>query len=109
MKKLIWLAVDSNGDEKITSNVEGWQRFYPKFYQGIGCDRKRQLEEQNKVVSFDDTQSDHNIWIEYHNPKDTPKTGVIPHWIYVPKGTIEKILGNSLTWNDEPVKIEENT
>lgn len=107
MNKIIWLAVDSNGDEKITSNPEGFQRFYPKYYRGIGCDRERSMEEQNKVCSFNDTQQDHNIWIDYHESKSISKYGLSPNWIYLPSGTIKKILGYELTWENEPVKIEE--
>lgn len=27
------------------------------------------------------------------------------HYIVIPKGTIKKLIGKDLTWNDEPVKI----
>lgn len=101
MKKLIWLAVDSNGDEKLTTNPEGFQRFSPfKYYYGSFEERRI---EQQKPVSYRDTTQDHDIWIEYHNPKEI----AMPHWNFLPKGTIKKIIGKELTWNDEPVKIEE--
>lgn len=28
-------------------------------------------------------------------------------WLVVPKGTIKKIIGRKLTWNDEPVELKE--
>lgn len=101
-KKLIWLCVDSNGDEKLTSNIDGWQRFSPsKFLVG-------DKEEVQKVISYNDTKMEYDHWIEYHNEhEDAATRGILPHWIYLPKGTIKKILGYKLTWNDEPVKIEE--
>lgn len=105
MKKLIWLAVDSNGDEKLTSNPEGFQRFSPiKYHYGSFEERKA---ERQKVISYEDTTQDHDIWIEYHNPQEVDKTGKMPHWNFLPKGTIKKIIGKELTWNDEPIKIEE--
>lgn len=105
MKKLIWLAVDSNGDEKLTSNSEGFQRFSPiKYHHGSFEESKA---EHQKVISYEDTIQDHDIWIEYHNPKDVDKTGKMPCWNFLPKGTIKKIIGKELTWNDEPIKIEE--
>ena len=27
------------------------------------------------------------------------------HYIYLPKGTIKKLIGKNLTWEDEPVEI----
>lgn len=97
MKKIVWVAVDSNGDEKISSNPKGFQRFSPKKY--LNGDE----EERKKVVSFNDTIQDHDIWVElidYGRIK-------LPNWIFLPKGSIEKLIGKKLTWNDEPIKIEE--
>lgn len=83
MKHIIWLAVDSNGDEKLTSNPGGFQRF---------------LSEQS-----------YDRWIENNiNLDEIEKFGcVLPHWNYLPKGTIKKIIGKELTWEDDPVLIEE--
>lgn len=33
-------------------------------------------------------------------------TYVLTDTIELPKGTIEKLIGRKLTWNDEPVKLE---
>ena len=102
-KKLIWLCVDSNGDEKISTNIKGWQRFYRSKYSDSFNN-----EEANKVISYNDVLMNYDHWIEYHNENDESATrGIMPHWMYLPKGTIKKILGYELTWNDEPVKIEE--
>lgn len=101
-KKLIWLCVDSNGDEKLSNNPEGWQRFSPsKFHMG---DKK----ETQKVISYNDIKMEYDHWIEYHNENDEAATsGILPHWMYLPKGTIKKIIGKELSWDNEPVKIEE--
>ena len=101
-KKIIWLCVDSNGDEKLSSNPEGWQRFSPsKYYESNN-------EENKKVLSYDDiTIMNYDHWIEYHDPKTVNQNGEAPQWNYLPKGTIKKIIGKELTWNDEPIKIEE--
>jgi len=99
--RFIWLAVDSNGDERLTSNPCGFQRFSPKaFNEGDRYENK-------KVVSYDQTILDHDVWIEYHDSDDIPKFGVVPRWNYLPRGTIEKIIGRKLTWEDEPVKVTE--
>ena len=99
-KKLIWLCVDSNGDEKLTSNIDGWQRFSPSKF------RAGDKEEAQKVISYNDIKMEYDHWIEYHNENDADTRGILPVWNYLPKGTIEKILGYKLTWNDEPIKIE---
>lgn len=28
-------------------------------------------------------------------------------WVFLPKGTIEKLIGKKLTWEDEPVELKE--
>ena len=99
---LIWLAMNSDGSEVISSNPEGFIRFSPKKYR-----ENKWGPEGNKVFSFDDAQREHDHWIEYHNPETSSKTGELPHRLYLPKGTIKKILGYDLTWEDEPVKLED--
>ena len=100
-KRMIWLAVNSNGDEVLSSNPEGFQRFSPELYHN------GDLKERKKVISFTDTQMEYDHWIEYHNPKSTYRYGERPSWNYLPKGTISKITGKTLTWEDDPIKIEE--
>lgn len=97
----IWLAVDSNGDERLTSNLRGFQRFSPKAFN------EGDKSENKKVVSYDETILDHDVWIEYHDQDDVSKFGIFPRWNYLPKGTIEKIIGRKLTWKDDPVKVSE--
>jgi hypothetical protein len=98
--KFIWLAVDANGDERISSNPEGFQRFCVKKYH------EGDPEECSKTISFNDAQTPHDHWIERHDG-ESPKTGFYPQWMFLPAGTIKKILGRELTWDDAPVKLEE--
>ena len=99
---LIWLAKNSDGSEVISSNPEGFIRFSPKKYR-----ENNWGSEAGKVFSFQDTQRDHDHWIEFHDPKTMPKTGELPHKLYLPEGTIKKIIGYDLTWEDDPIKIED--
>ena len=39
--------------------------------------------------------SEHKVW----------KSDDFTHWVYLPEGSIEKLIGRELTWNDEPVEI----
>ena len=95
----LWLAVYEDGREIISRNQEGLQRFYPLKFR-LGDSR-----EINKIVSYDASKETCNIWIEYHSPEKLDKVQAIyPNWMFVPKGTIKKIIGRDLTWDDEPVK-----
>ena len=104
----IWLAVDSNGNEKMTTCKKGFQRFSPKLYHSkYSIDskiRKASCEEQKKICSYNDTQMRDDHWVEIPNEEDMSKFGAPPTWSYLPKGTIKKLIGRELTWEDEPVK-----
>jgi hypothetical protein len=106
----LWLAVDSNGNERMTTCEDGFQRFSPKLYHSkYSMDpkiRKASFEEQKKICSYNDTQMKDDHWIEKPNKNDMGKFGAYPQWCYLPKGTIKKLIGRELTWEDEPVKYE---
>lgn len=34
-------------------------------------------------------------------------TSLVTHWVELPKGSIEKLIGKKLTWEDEPVELKE--
>lgn len=103
-----WVAVDSNGDEKISNNELGFQRFSPSLYHNKydSSVYMEHLNEVRKVISYNDTIMEYDHWVEYHDPANTSKYGCLPTWLYLPKGSIEKLIGRKLTWEDEPVKIE---
>lgn len=106
----IWLAVDSNGNEKMTSCESGFQRFSPKLYHSSKSlneeIRDAAFKERKKICSYDDTQMKDDHWVEIPNKEDLGKFGVYPKWSYLPKGTIKKLIGKELTWEDEPIKYE---
>lgn len=104
---VIWLAVDSNGDERISSNSLGFQRFYPGRYHEKEGTPEEWRNEKNKVLSYlDISEFNYDHWIELHDANNTPRTGELPRWMFLPKGTIKRIIGRELTWEDDPVKIE---
>ena len=106
----IWLAVDSNGNEKMTTCEGGFQRFSPRLYHsGKSLNpeiRKASWEERKKICSYNDTQMKDDHWIEIPREEDMSKFGAYPQWAYLPKGTIKKLIGRALTWEDESVKYE---
>lgn len=106
----IWLAVDSNGNERMTTCKAGFQRFSPKLYHSSRSlnkeIREAALKERHKICSYDDTQMKDDHWIEMPDERDMGKWGSYPTWSYLPGGTIKKLIGKDLTWDDEPVKYE---
>lgn len=51
------------------------------------------------VREFDDEEFSPGFWIPDFDLTDT-------YDIVLPKGSIKKLIGRDLTWEDEPVKIE---
>ena len=106
----IWLAVDSNGNEKMTTCEAGFQRFSPRLYhsdKSLNPEiRSAAWEERKKICSYDDTQMKDDHWVEIPRTEDMGKFGAYPQWAYLPKGTIKKLIGRELTWEDDPVKYE---
>ena len=110
MNHSIWLAVDSNGNEKMSSCKLGFQRFSPRLYHcRYAPDSKTRnlaYKERQKVCSYNDTQMKDDHWVEVFSGDELGKTGAYPRWSYLPKGSIKKLIGRELTWEDEPVKYE---
>ena len=109
-KHFIWLAVDSNGNERMTTCKKGFQRFSPRLYHSNKSLNRKIHEaawkEHAKICSYEDTQMKDDHWVEIPEEKDMSKWGAYPTWSYLPKGTIKKLIGRELTWDDEPVKYE---
>lgn len=109
-KHFIWLAVDSNGNEKMTTCKQGFQRFSPRLFHSSKSLNKKireaAWEERKKICSYNDTQMKHDHWVEIPEKEEMGKFGSYPTWSYLPKGTIKKLIGKELTWEDEPVKYE---
>jgi hypothetical protein len=92
-KEKCWVFVDKDGTEKVSNNLPLRRKF-----KGV------------RIVSafwgaFTGSYSKNN-WDKWcdgfsSNEKDfLPFNGVI-----LPKGTIEKIIGRKITWDDEPVEV----
>ena len=85
---MIWLAVDSDGKEHI-------------FNQPLIRYTIKNREQFKGSVSIMEYQSNVDIWIV-----DTNLEYCLFPKIELPKGTIKKITGKELSWNDEPIKQE---
>ena len=94
-----WLAVDFDGTEKISTNPDGFQRFNPILY------RNKDITEYHKAVCWADTQKEYPIWIEKHE-YDHNKLYYERTYMELPEGSIEKLIGRKLTWEDEPIKLD---
>lgn len=83
-----WLAKEQDGKEVI---------FRCKPRRQIWYDRKngKWTDEKTRYVSNNDFWGTERMCVEHPNTR-----------IILPKGTIKKLIGKDLTWNDEPVKIK---
>ena len=92
-KEKCWVSVDKDGTEKI-SNSEPMRR----QFKG-----KRILSAMWGMFTGNYSKNNWNKWCNgYSNDEKDflPFMGVI-----IPKGTIEKIIGRKITWEDEPVEV----
>ena len=93
MKKEVYVCVDKDGTEKITNSVP-----IRRHFKG-----SRILSAMFGLCTGAYTKNNWNKWCDGWSTDQTdflPFSGVV-----LPNGTIEKILGKKLTWNDEAVKI----
>lgn len=59
------------------------------------------LELKERIFDDEPRKAPNEIWnVPYANP------GVETIGIGLPRGTIKKLIGRELTWNDEPVEIK---
>jgi hypothetical protein len=88
-----WLFVDKDGTEKI-SNTEPIRR----QFKGI-----RILSAMFGACTGNYTKNNWNKWCDGWS---TDRKDFLPfNGVILPKGTIEKILGRKITWEDEPVEV----
>ena len=85
-----------------------------KLYLGVNSDGTEIISKQkikryydletnkNDVLSYADTQQQPHWMLDYAD-KEVPKMGDIPINIYLtlPKGSIQKMFGVSMTWDDD--------
>ena len=86
---MAWLAVDKDGAEKISSGVLMRRRNYKSVMWGLG------------VLKY--SKNNRNKWANAWNTDSSdamPFTGII-----LPSGSIQKLIGRELTWEDSPVEI----
>ena len=51
---------------------------------------------QETIFEFEPERKQDLFWVEY-----------IGDFLYLPKGSIKKLIGRDLDWNDEPVELKE--
>ena len=75
---MAWVAVEENGDEYVFGN---------KPSRGLSFGRRTERGSWENILcdGFDDIYFD---------------------IVLLPKGSIEKLIGKQMTWNDEPVKLK---
>ena len=86
---MAWLAVNIDGSEVI-GNI-----LIKAYYTN-----KNSLVLKGDYYNMDETK-----YTDYVDPYYNPDEGVEDVSIKLPAGTIEKLIGRKLTWEDEPVEI----
>lgn len=92
-KEKCWVFVDKDGTEKISNNEPMRRQFRSR----------RILSAMWGMCTGHYSKNDWNKWCNGWSTDESdflPFTGVI-----LPKGTIEKIIGRKITWEDEPFKV----
>ena len=92
-KEKCWVFVDKDGTEKISNNLPMRRQFKGK----------RIISAMWGMCTGNYTKNNWNKWCNgWSNDENDflPFIGVI-----MPKGTIEKIVGRKITWEDEPVEV----
>ena len=92
---MAWLCVDKDGSEKI-----------------FNCEPNRGQNQPDIDKSIAEKELDDDVW--YSTCFDVDKDGFLlfdadldcTAGVDLPKGTIEKLIGRKLTWEDEPVRYE---
>lgn len=84
---MAWLTVDKDGTECISE--EKLKRWPPIEKQD------KRIKNRKQVLSKDDQYA----WVW---PYCTEEGGQI---VYLPKGSIKKLIGKTLTWEDEPYEL----
>lgn len=92
----MWLAVNKDKSEIISEHE--LRRF---------VDKKYEMKRMDYACRFVDFQNPNPHWTPKLKSEDTPNLGKLIPIIELPKGTIEKLIGYKLTWEDEPVEYKE--
>lgn len=92
---MAWLAVDSNGQEIICDHE--LRRFINKNYE---------LRRTDYCCRYEDILNKNPHWTPKIKSEDCPDLGKLIPIIKLPKGSIKKLIGKEITWEDEPVEIK---
>lgn len=100
----MWVAVDKDGTE-VCSNVHlGRYSDYIKAWNKI--DRNKGVREEDL---FDEADEKYCYWTDESSNYNTEIYDGVECFntvVYLPQGTIEKLTGKKLTWDDNPIEIE---
>lgn len=96
----MWIAVNYDGSE--VASDRKLVRFNPEEYRKGLC---------NEICSFQDEMDEYPHWIPFVSSDELRSygpnaLGVFTHRLTLPKGTIEKLIGKSLTWEDDAVEYK---
>lgn len=93
VNNMAWLAVDKDGTEKI---------FSVKPFRG-----NTQEDESHMWGTY--VCENYGKWYPEHDERndDTGDPYYLGYSIELPKGTISKLIGRGLSWEDEPVELRE--
>lgn len=91
---MVWVAVDKDGTEKIFNSIPMRRNQYRShvFIHSL----LRQLPY---------TKNQRNKWAAHWSSDEAdpfPEGAIV-----LPKGTIKKLIGKDLNWNDEPIELKE--
>ena len=90
---MAWVCVDKDGTEKISSGKPLRRSF-------------KGLRIKNALWGLCTGAYSKNNWNKWCNGWSTEKADFLPFFgVILPKGSIEKLIGKKLTWDDEPVEI----
>ena len=92
-KEKCWVFVDKDGTEKISNSVPMRRQFKGKRILSA-------------MWGFCTGHYTKNNWNKWCNGWSNDKNDFLPFMgVIMPKGTIEKIVGRKITWEDEPVEL----
>ena len=85
---MAWVATDKDGTEKIFASIP-----------------MRRNQHSSILRNMPYTKNQRNKWAAHWS---TDRNDPLPEGaIKLPKGTIKKLIGRDLSWNDEPVELKE--
>jgi len=89
-----WVCVDKDGTEKISNTIP-----YRRQFKGIRI--------LSAVWGMCTGTYSKNNWNKWFNLCSTDPNDFLPFdGVVLPKGTIKKIVGRTITWEDEPIEVK---